>query len=416
MNIEKVYKNVIKVYHLLELQSNNSIEHTDLMLSLCVFFFSKFKFKLTGISAHREEMIKYINYILSMANSKFVLNDSVSREEFITISLYLFEEFDIVNRFIDMLKEFENDSVRINFKSIIRFITPIENNENDNLQSEVKKQSRSSLEGYNKLNYVIKNIKKQIDLLINMIFKLSLIQSNSKNQKMNIEENIVLSNNNLFKQFYFDYFQITNEVLNLYLQNIPTIVDLLEPCYDFFQSKYQMFLPSISKGIINDKYNKENKNVKIKTVQNIFCLKLICQNNFLEKFKFFINALEEKLTRNFAIIKERYDDLINSDKVSNMMTTLAEQLEKFITSNEKSINGLLTSFDEGENCNKEIDLLSQFAQSKNENSLIKIYQDILFLNKGIDSIFSNSKNDIYNYLNANSLQVKEKYMLYNYTK
>ena len=412
MNIEKVYQSVIKAYHLMDLPMNNNIEHTDLILSLCVFFFSKFKYKLSGIS-HKEEIIKYVNYILSLSNSKFVISDSINKEEFVTISLYLFEEFDIINSFIDMLKEYENESVRINFGAMIRFVTPTVNKESDNLQSEIKTQSKSALEGYSKLNYVIKNIKKQIDLLINMIYKLSLIQSNSK---INIEENIVLSNSNLFKQFYFDYFQITNEVLNHYLQNIPTIVDLLEPCYDFLQSKYQILLQNISKAILNDKYNRENKNIKIRTIQNIFCLKLICQNNFLEKFKIFINTLEEKLTRNFAVIKERYDDLINSDKVSNMMTTLAEQLEKFITSNEKSINCLLCSFDEGDNCNKEIELLNQFAHSKNDSTLIKVYQDILFLNNGINSIFSNSKNDIYNYLNANSLQVKEKYMIYNYTK
>ena len=51
-----------------------------------------------------------------------------------------------------------------------------------------------------------------------------------------------------------------------------------------------------------------------------------------------------------------------------------------------------------------------------EKKVASRYQDILFLNNGINSIFSNSKNDIYNYLNANSLQVKEKYMIYNYTK
>lgn len=415
MNIEKVYQSVIKVYHLLDLSINNNINHTDLLLSLCVFFFSKFQYKLTGALAHKEEVIKYINYILSLSNSKFIINDNVNKEEFITLSLYLFDQFDIINAFIDMLKEYENENVRIHFKSMFKFITPTVNIENDNLQNEIKTQSKSSLEGYNKLNFVIKNIKKQIDLLINMIYKLSLIQS-TKNQKLTIEENIVLSNNNLFKQFYFDYFQITNEVFNHYLQNIPTIVDLLDPCYEFFQSKYQILLCNINKSILNDKYNKENNNLKIKTIQNIFCLKLICQNNFLDKFKIFINTLEEKLTRNFAIIKERYDDLINSDKVSNMMSTLAEQLEKFIRANEKSINGLLSSFDEGDNCNKEIELLNQFTHSKNENTLIKIYQNILFLNKGIDSIFSSSKNDIFNYLNNNFLQIKEKYMIYNYTK
>ena len=42
MNIEKVYQSVIKAYHLMDLPMNNNIEHTDLILSLCVFFFSKF--------------------------------------------------------------------------------------------------------------------------------------------------------------------------------------------------------------------------------------------------------------------------------------------------------------------------------------------------------------------------------------
>lgn len=407
----KLYQNVLHIYALMNIPFNpTNINHSELLLSLCVLYFSNYKFRLNSVS-NQSNMISYVNKILQMTNSKFIIpgNSEVSIEDFITLTLYLIYEYDMVTSLIDEMKNIENSTMKISFSNIIASLNP--SSQSDNLYLSIQNKSKSTLEANNKLNFVIKNIKKQIDLLINLAYKLSLLNSSSHNS---IEDIILLSSSqistNLFNSFFYDMFSISNEVLNSYLQNIPNIIDILDMCYEI----YPKLGGVCSSAIINDQYNQQNTNKKVKTAKNIFLIKIFCESgDMLGKMKSFINILEDKLNVNFALIKEKNIDLLNDKKVTDMIDKLSVELEKFIAANEKSTHSLFSSFDEGvNNCENEIDMINNIKKSKNEN-LDDIYQNYIFVNNGIESIFTQEKKNIINFLNINSNLIGNKYVLYN---
>ena len=106
----KLYNNIMKIYSMIKLCKTENIKVNDenklqeiyskLLISLSVFFLSRFKYKIIEPFPEikqTQNLIKFINYMLKILNSKFFIISNPTKEEFITITLYFFQNFDIYN-------------------------------------------------------------------------------------------------------------------------------------------------------------------------------------------------------------------------------------------------------------------------------------------------------------------------------
>ena len=156
----KLYNNIMKIYSMIKLCKTENIKVNDenklqeiyskLIISLSVFFLSRFKYKINEPFpeiSQIQNLIQFINYMLKILNSKFFILPKLTKEEFITITLYFFHNFDIFQILYNELKKFENENILVNFDLISKSIIPKNNydnndiNKNDNLRDEALTKS-----------------------------------------------------------------------------------------------------------------------------------------------------------------------------------------------------------------------------------------------------------------------------------
>ena len=194
-----------KLYNLLLLYDNislfnlkNDLEKSDIrtnnIINLLIFIFSGYNIKIketpnmNKLFQNKNDLqnnINKINLILKFLNSKFLLKSNISSEEYFLLTIYFLDFFDFFKDIIDFLRNRQNESL-ISFNNIYISLDESNNNNqnknefncNDNLEKIEKEKSNSVLESYNKLHFIISNIKKQLDNLINQIFKLNEIKIN----------------------------------------------------------------------------------------------------------------------------------------------------------------------------------------------------------------------------------------------
>ena len=429
----KLYNNIMKIYSMIKLCKTENIKVNDenklqeiyskLLISLSVFFLSRFKYKIIEPFPEikqTQNLIKFINYMLKILNSKFIIISNLTKEDFITITLYFFQNFDIFQILYNELKKFENENILVNFDLIYKSITPKNNydkndiNKNDNLRDEASLKSNSAIEAYSKLNFILKNIKKQIDLFINSIYKLNEIKNEQPKplNTLKIEEMLILSNDNLFSDFYQNIFIDSNsQILFPLLENLPQSVELLDDSYEIFIKEYSNY--NLSIDIFNPDYNNRNFNIKIETVQNFFLIKVSLENLSFDLLDKYIKQLENNLNENLSQIKENNSNLINDPKVTEMLSTIADELEKFIEKNQKNIDSALNNFDDKTSdsyLEKEKNLIELFSKDSN---LDNTYIHYLMCFNGVEDIFKKYKSEINKLISKDTDIINKYYDIYN---
>ena len=429
----KLYNNIMKIYSMIKLCKTENIKVNDenklqeiyskLIISLSVFFLSRFKYKIIEPFPEMNQiqnLIKFLNYMLKILNSKFFILPKLTKEEFITITLYFFHNFDIFQILYNELKKFENENILVNFDLISKSIIPKNNydkndiNKNDNLRDEALSKSNSAIEAYSKLNFILKNIKKQIDLFINSIYKLNELKTQQPKplNTLKVEEMLILSNDNLFSDFYQNIFINANsQILFPLLENLPYSVELYDDSYEIFVKEYSNY--NLSIDIFNPDYNNNNFNIKIETVQNFFLIKVSLENFSFDLLDKYIKQLENNLNEKLSQIKENNSNLINDPKVTEMLSTIAEELEKFIEKNQKNIDSALNNFDDKTSdsyLEKEKNLIELFSKDSN---LDNTYLHFLMCFNGVEDIFKKYKNEINKLISKDTDIINKYYNIYN---
>ena len=229
---------------------------------------------------------------------------------------------------------------------------------------------------------------------------------------MKIEEILLLSSNSFFNTFYNE-FSISNEILNRYLENISKMIDLLDTLYEEYKKNYNNYL--LSERVFNKMHDTSNKKNKIVFTQNAFYIIMIgkANSNIIEKLNKFTNALEDKLSGKLSSIKET-NNLINEPHVIQTLNKIASELENFIQANEKNIPTILSQFDDSvDNLVNEKKIIEYV---KSNEKLETLYENFLFVQKGVDQIFQTYKREIDNLIKQDTSIIKKNYCIYNNTK
>ena len=388
---------------------------------------SNFKYKINSEKIEILKLKKILNFInnnLIKLNSKFLINyPKTTKNEFILISLNFLIEFDILNKFLDFIKKFESEKIQINFENLFFIHNNNNNIENDNLLSTTKSKSNSTIESFSKINFILKNIKKQINLLINLTYKLNELKNNINNNKiinsLKIEESLILFNesNNLFEKYYVNILEPLNKnFISKYLENFDFIINLYNNSIEIFAKNYNNLNFDDNK-IFNINYNINNKNIKFNLISIITNLKIEIDNFDFSNFIDYLNNLEKNLNNDLNEIKSN-QELFENNKINNVLNKIAEQLQNFIETNQKDFNKLFNNFDDKNNIiSNELNLLENFFNINNNNNkdLEKIYINYLIYNNNIDDIFKKYINNIFNIINNKNDIISNKFNIFNNT-
>jgi len=327
----KENKNMIskinQIFNLLNLNDNISLYshksdqekekiRTNNIINLLLFIFSGFKIKLkenasmNNIFNNQTELdnnLKKLNLILKYLNSKFLIKNNISSEEYSLLTIYYIDYFDLFKNLLDYLKNKQNESLfswnnlylSINDTDTNSFNAQNDFNHRDNLKRMESNQSNSVLESYNKLHFIISNIKKQLDTLINQIFKLNELKINQSLGRYKLEEIILISDDKVYEDYKQSIlFSNNNIFINKYLEKIIDAIKKYSDLYDLLvkNSKNNEY----SNEIINSSHNpfaeeksesnKVNK-TKLNFIQKLIGLKYNLNNFDLNEFKNFFNDL-----------------------------------------------------------------------------------------------------------------------------
>ena len=401
-----------RIYNLLNLYENLSLYNqknekdksnirTNNIINLLLYVFSGFNIKLkessnlNNIFSEKdilENNINKLNLILKYLNSKFILKNNLTSEEYILLTIYFIDYFDLFKNLIDFLKNNQNDTL-FSWKNLYLSLNDniIKNNLNefnnmDNLKKMELFKSNTVLEAYNKLHFIISNIKKQIDTLVNQIFKLNEIKINQSLGRYKLEEILLIADNNIFEDYKQKIlFSPDNNFINKYLENIIEAIKIYPDTYDILVKEFKNY--NLSNIINNDYYplneeksennNKVNK-MKLNFIQKLVELQYNLNNFEINNFKIFFNDLQNKINYNISEIKNQNNEIINNDEFSKMLNNVLMQLQNYINKNIIDLNNIIQ-------CNSDIDTIikdiftaqKMFLANKNNNIWEK-YSNYLF--------------------------------------
>ena len=429
-----IVNKINKLYNFLDLYDNislynskNEIEKNNLktnnLINLLIFILSGFNIKIkespnfNNIFSNNSELqnnINDLNLILKFLNSKFLIKSNISSEEYSFLTVYFIYFFDFFKDLLDFLKNKQNESL-ISFNNIFINLEDNINNEDmnnlkfncmDNLKRIEREKSNSVLESYNKLYFIISNIKKQLDNLINQIFRLNEIKINQSFGKYKLEELLAFCDNHLFENYRSNtLYSKQNTFINKYLLNIIEAIKLYPDLYDILNKESKNY--NISDDIINCSHilTKENngkvdKN-KLNIIQKLIELKYNLHSFDTKKFETFFKSLQNKIDYNISEIKNKNNQILNNEEFTNMLNQVLSQLNNYINQNILDLNNIQknTNID---NILKEIEE-SQKIFFKNDKSIWESYSQFLFSIKEYLEIFYKK-----NMVNINQfLKIKE---------
>jgi hypothetical protein len=169
-NFIKIIKDIIKLFDIEIDNTNNS----NTCIAFCIYVMSNFKKKLildnSTLIEHNINinMSDSINEFLINANSKFLITSTMNDDEFAHFIYYILFEYDIVQDYIQYIEKTNKKYVLVSVGNIFDI----------NLEENLSEyETMSFLQNFNKMNYNIKNIKRQMDLFINNSFKLNEIRN-----------------------------------------------------------------------------------------------------------------------------------------------------------------------------------------------------------------------------------------------
>ena len=429
-----IVNKINKLYNFLDLYDNislynskNEIEKNNLktnnLINLLIFILSGFNIKIkespnfNNIFSNSSELqnnINDLNLILKFLNSKFLIKSNISSEEYSLLTVYFIYFFDFFKDLLDFLKNKQNESL-ISFNNIFINLEDNINNEDmnnlkfncmDNLKRIEREKSNSVLESYNKLYFIISNIKKQLDNLINQIFRLNEIKINQSFGKYKLEELLAFCDNHLFENYRSNtLYSKQNTFINKYLLNIIEAIKLYPDLYDILNKESKNY--NISDDIINCSHilNKENNSKvdknKLNIIQKLIELKYNLHSFDTKKFETFFKSLQNKIDYNISEIKNKNNQILNNEEFTNMLNQVLSQLNNYINQNILDLNNIQknTNID---NILKEIEE-SQKIFFKNDKTIWESYSQFLFSIKEYLEIFYKK-----NMVNINQfLKIKE---------
>ena len=419
---KNIINKVNQLYKLLNLYDNISLYNhkneqeksnirTNNIINLLLFIFSGFNIKLkenptlNNIFNDKNTLdnnIYKFNLILKYLNSKFLIKDNLSAEEYILLTLYFIDFFDFFKNIIDFLKNKQSDSL-FSWKNLYMSLNDDINNVQrefncmDNLKKMELNESYSVLEAYNKLHFIISNIKKQLDTLINQIFKLNEIKINQSLGRYKLEELLLISDNKIFD----DYKQLIlyspeNVFIYKYLENIIEAIKRYPDIYDLLVKEIKNY--DLSNDIINTNYislneeksendNKVNK-TKLAIIQKLIELQYNLNDFDLNNFKTFFNDIQNKINYNIAEIKNKNSDIINSIEFTNMLNNVLQQLQNYISKNIIDLDNIMQSNVDIETIIKDIETAQKmFLENKTNKNIWDKYSQYLFSIKEYLEIF-----------------------------
>ena len=429
-----IVNKINKLYNFLDLYDNislynskNEIEKNNLktnnLINLLIFILSGFNIKIkespnfNNIFSNNSELqnnINDLNLILKFLNSKFLIKSNISSEEYSLLTVYFIYFFDFFKDLLDFLKNKQNESL-ISFNNIFINLEDNINNEDmnnlkfncmDNLKRIEREKSNSVLESYNKLYFIISNIKKQLDNLINQIFRLNEIKINQSFGKYKLEELLAFCDNHLFENYRSNtLYSKQNTFINKYLLNIIEAIKLYPDLYDILNKESKNY--NISDDIINyshiltkENNSKVDKN-KLNIIQKLIELKYNLHSFDTKKFETFFKSLQNKIDYNISEIKNKNNQILNNEEFTNMLNQVLSQLNNYINQNILDLNNIQknTNID---NILKEIEE-SQKIFFKNDKTIWESYSQFLFSIKEYLEIFYKK-----NMVNINQfLKIKE---------
>ena len=429
-----IVNKINKLYNFLDLYDNislynskNEIEKNNLktnnLINLLIFILSGFNIKIkespnfNNIFSNSSELqnnINDLNLILKFLNSKFLIKSNISSEEYSFLTVYFIYFFDFFKDLLDFLKNKQNESL-ISFNNIFINLEDNINNEDmnnlkfncmDNLKRIEREKSNSVLESYNKLYFIISNIKKQLDNLINQIFRLNEIKINQSFGKYKLEELLAFCDNHLFENYRSNtLYSKQNTFINKYLLNIIEAIKLYPDLYDILNKESKNY--NISDDIINCSHilTKENngkvdKN-KLNIIQKLIELKYNLHSFDTKKFETFFKSLQNKIDYNISEIKNKNNQILNNEEFTNMLNQVLSQLNNYINQNILDLNNIQKNINI-DNILKEIEE-SQKIFFKNDKTIWESYSQFLFSIKEYLEIFYKK-----NMVNINQfLKIKE---------
>ena len=361
-NLLNLYENISLYSHKNEQEQSNI--RTYNLINLLLFIFSGFniKFKekanMNNIFSNKNNFdnnLNKLNLILKYLNSKFLIKNNISSEEYTLLTIYYIDYFDLFKNLLDFLKNKQNDSL---FSWTNLYLSLNDNNDNnknefnsmDNLKKMELIHSNSVLESYNKLHFIISNIKKQLDTLINQIFKLNEIKINQSLGRYKLEELLLISDNKVFQDYKEIILYSQNNIfINNFLGKIVEAIKLYPDIYDLLVKESYNY--NISDDIINNDYNplnddKSDKNTKVNKnklniIQKLIELQYHLNNFDVNNFKNFFNDLQNKINLNISEIKNKNSEIINSDEFTNMLNNVLLQLQNYINKNIIDLNNMM---------------------------------------------------------------------------
>jgi hypothetical protein len=178
-SFDRFFKNINNMMSLIEVIPKNHTNNsgsifTRICLSFAVSFLTDFEFKLNIDNDNNRELLDLTNQFLQTINSKFLINDDMNELEYINFVLYLFVEFDVINDYIEYIKNYDKKHATISFENIFSLNQQYRDSngkDENNLPDHI-------LPGFNRVNFIFKNFKKQIDLFVNLCIKLNQIKEN----------------------------------------------------------------------------------------------------------------------------------------------------------------------------------------------------------------------------------------------
>ena len=421
MNNNKLKKDndakINKLYNLLLLYDNislfnlkNDFEKSDIrtnnIINLLIFIFSGYNIKIketpnmNNLFQNKNDLqnsINKINLILKFLNSKFLLKSNISSEEYFLLTIYFLDFFDFFKDIIDFLRNRQNESV-ISFNNIYISLDESNNNNqnknefncNDNLEKIEKEKSNSVLESYNKLHFIISNIKKQLDNLINQIFKLNEIKINQSLGKYKLEELLLFCDEQLFNNYANNIlYSNRNNFLNRYLLNIIEAIKLYPDLYDILvkESKnYNINNDLINNGHILSKESNKVDKTKLNIIQRLIDLKYNLKNFDLKNFESFFKNLQNKIDYNISDIKNKNIQKINNEEFTNMLNQVLMQLNNYINQNIIDLNNIIQSNVDIDYILKEIETAQKMFLSEDKD-IWEAYSQYLFTIKDYVEMF-----------------------------
>ena len=426
-NLINLYDN-ISLYNLKNEKEKNN-KRTNNLINLLIFILSGYNLKMKETpnmnnifqnEINLQNNINNINLILKFLNSKFLLKNNISSEEYLMLTIYFIDFFDLFKDLIDFLKNKHNESL-ISFNNIILSLDESNNDKYgdvDNLKKIENKKSNSVLESYNKLHFIISNVKKQLDNLTNQIFKLNEIKIEQSLGKYKLEELILFcSDNQLFENYKNKIlYSNQNNFINRYLLNIIEAIKKYPDLYDILVKESKNYILSddiINYGYIPSIKEKENNNkvdkTKLNIIQKLIELKYNLQNLNIKNFESFFKELQNKIDYNISEIKNKNNQIINNDEFTKMLNQVLMQLNNYINQNIIDLNNIIQSNVNIDNILKEVEMAQKMFLESHKD-IWETYSQYLFSVKEYLEIFYKK-----NMLNINQIiRKKEEVINKNY--